>query len=119
MEEFEGLFICSTNLIDNLDQASFRRFGAKIRFDYLKPGQCRAMFESELKLHGIEPGDVDGLDTLLHSVERLQNLTPGDFATVRRKLKMLDTKLSPKLLYEMLTDEITAKHEDGAKSVGF
>ncbi len=30
MENFDGLFICSTNLMDDLDQASLRRFAIKV-----------------------------------------------------------------------------------------
>lgn len=37
MERFEGLFICSNNLIDRLDSASIRRFDFKIMLSYLKP----------------------------------------------------------------------------------
>ena len=33
MENFEGILFATTNLIDNLDTAFFRRFGFKIRFD--------------------------------------------------------------------------------------
>jgi len=37
MEAFDGIFVCTTNLMDKLDQASLRRFSFKIRFDVLKP----------------------------------------------------------------------------------
>ncbi|WP_307158105.1 hypothetical protein [Mariprofundus micogutta] len=30
MENFDGLLICSTNLMDDLDQASLRRFAIKV-----------------------------------------------------------------------------------------
>ena len=39
IESFPGIFIASTNLRDNLDQAALRRFDIKIRFDYLLPKQ--------------------------------------------------------------------------------
>ncbi|WP_305214838.1 ATP-binding protein, partial [Klebsiella pneumoniae] len=32
MERFHGLFICTTNLFDDLDEAALRRFAFKIRF---------------------------------------------------------------------------------------
>ena len=35
MESFAGIFIASTNLRDNLDQAALRRFDLKIKFDFL------------------------------------------------------------------------------------
>ena len=45
MEDFEGLFVCSTNLMDVFDQASLRRFDLKIKFDYLRPEQAWIMFQ--------------------------------------------------------------------------
>ncbi|MDP0880651.1 AAA family ATPase, partial [Klebsiella variicola] len=39
MERFHGLFICTTNLFDDLDEAALRRFAFKIRFKALKPEQ--------------------------------------------------------------------------------
>src|SRR5262249_49163191 len=44
MEAFEGIFIASTNLIDSLDEAAMRRFDARVRLDYLAPGQAARMF---------------------------------------------------------------------------
>jgi transitional endoplasmic reticulum ATPase len=44
MERFEGLFICSNNLIDRLDSASIRRFDFKIMLSYLKPSQALLLF---------------------------------------------------------------------------
>ena len=40
LENFDGLFIASTNLADNLDQAALRRFDLKVKFDFLKPVQA-------------------------------------------------------------------------------
>ncbi|SFV60837.1 ATPase, AAA family [hydrothermal vent metagenome] len=37
MENFDGIFIATTNLMDNLDRASLRRFDLKLEFSYLKP----------------------------------------------------------------------------------
>ena len=35
LEQFDGIFVASSNLMDNLDQAALRRFDFKIRMDYL------------------------------------------------------------------------------------
>lgn len=48
MEVFEGVFVCTTNLMSKLDQASLRRFAFKVRFDPLKLEQRIAMFRQEL-----------------------------------------------------------------------
>lgn len=81
MEAFSGLFIASTNLMDNLDPAALRRFDLKVRFDFLLPEQAAALlgrYCSGLAL--AVPGDADG-----SRVRRLSKLTPGDFAAVARQ----------------------------------
>ncbi len=49
MESFSGIFICSTNLVTTMDEASLRRFDYKIRFNYLKPEQSWALFNQLLQ----------------------------------------------------------------------
>ena len=44
MEEFRGIFIASTNLMNSLDAAAMRRFDACIRLGYLAPAQAWEMF---------------------------------------------------------------------------
>ena len=39
MERFAGIFICTTNLLDRIDQAALRRFTFKIRFKPLTAAQ--------------------------------------------------------------------------------
>lgn len=81
MENFQGLFIASTNLMQGLDAASLRRFDLKIQFNYLKPPQAIALFEKYCQqLH------LDGCSTaLIKNVEKLTSLTPGDFALIARQ----------------------------------
>src|SRR5690606_23212189 len=40
MESYEGVFIATTNLMANLDQAALRRFDLKVKFDYLHAAQA-------------------------------------------------------------------------------
>jgi SpoVK/Ycf46/Vps4 family AAA+-type ATPase len=52
MESYEGVFICSTNLVENLDSASLRRFDFKIYLDYLTLDQSWILFQQIM----INPG---------------------------------------------------------------
>ena len=45
MENFDGVFIATTNLMDNLDRASLRRFDLKLEFEYLQSEQAWKMFQ--------------------------------------------------------------------------
>ena len=47
MERFAGLFICTTNLFDELDEAALRRFTFKVRFKPLTAEQRVPMFVAE------------------------------------------------------------------------
>src|SRR5204862_3736696 len=44
MERFAGIFVCTTNLFDELDEAALRRFTFKIRFRPLTAEQRERMF---------------------------------------------------------------------------
>ena len=42
MERFDGIFVCTTNLLDRIDQAALRRFTFKIKFMPLTGDAARA-----------------------------------------------------------------------------
>ena len=80
MESYRGLFIASTNLMSDLDEASLRRFDLKVHFGYLKTAQVQALFSAHLKALGLKDPQ--------HAAARLRGetcLTPGDFAAVARR----------------------------------
>ena len=90
MENFHGLFICSTNLLGNLDQAVFRRFALKIKFDYLTQEQAVRLFIA----HAEEMGMINKDDDLAprqvqDALSSIICLTPGDYAAVRRRNELL------------------------------
>ena len=116
MEQFDGLFFCSTNLMEQLDQASLRRFDLKIKFDYIKPEQLWTLFKQVL-----EDYKVEGFDELAwkKKVIGLQGLTPGDFATVARQNRFSGNPLSPESLLDGLMRELTFKEHGAFKNMGF
>ena len=116
MEAFEGLFICSTNLMDSLDQAVLRRFDLKISFGYLKPEQAWKMFLQALDC-GMEDSRV--VAGLQHRLSRLTNLTPGDFATVIRQARVLSKTYTGEQLLAALGEECTAKQRGTKLISGF
>jgi SpoVK/Ycf46/Vps4 family AAA+-type ATPase len=116
MEHFDGLFVCSTNLVDDLDQGAFRRFVVKVRFDYLRPEQAWAMFEALCAQVGVapEPG-------LRGPVGRLRILTPGDFATTHRQIVLGGESASAARIVELLEEECRMKRdgEGRVRGIGF
>ncbi len=85
MERFGGLFICTTNLFDELDEAALRRFTFKVKFRPLRAEQREAMFVVEAL-----NGDASLL-TAEHGerLAALDQLAPGDFAAVKRQVDVL------------------------------
>jgi transitional endoplasmic reticulum ATPase len=105
-------------LMANLDRAALRRFAIKIRFDYLVAAQAERLFRSMLSDLGAEP-EPDEMQPALDELRGLRNLTPGDFAAVVRKLRMLGSTPNPDNLLVALRDESELKGESPARSLGF
>jgi SpoVK/Ycf46/Vps4 family AAA+-type ATPase len=107
MERFAGVFICTTNLLDRIDQAALRRFSFKITFKPLRPEQREQMFVNEALL-----GDASGLsDALRQRLSLLDQLCPGDFAAVKRQVDILGEPLTPEAFAEQLEAEHRIKPE--------
>ncbi|MCF6337033.1 MAG: ATP-binding protein [Gammaproteobacteria bacterium] len=116
MESFNGVFIASTNLLNLVDAASLRRFDLKIKFDYMKPEQAWTLFLQVLKEHGSNLKSET--KQYKAALARLDNLTPGDFATVVRQSRSLNKIIDPRYLLSALEKECKAKPGAG-KSIGF
>lgn len=113
MECFEGIFICATNLYDQLDEAILRRFTFKLRFEALTLEQRISLFKN---VCGFTAENEEKIKSTLSS---LGNLTPGDFATVRRQEILLDNKFNDLEFLAQLKLESEAKSKKQSKSIGF
>ena len=113
MESFPGVFIASTNLVDNLDQAARRRFDLKIKFDYLLPRQSHTLLESYCDTLNLNTPDK----ALATRLGRLNNLTPGDISTVvrRHRFKPVCSALN---MVTALEEECSLK-ENFKRPIGF
>ncbi len=116
MEGFDGLFICSTNLVDKLDSASLRRFDLKIKFDYLNRAQRWTLFREVIRSQGKR---MRYSDILKKRLDQLGNLTPGDFATVVRQNRLSKDRLTPARLLDALVRESKFKRDGPATEIGF
>ena len=116
MERFRGIFICTTNLLDSLDQAALRRFTFKIKFNPLTAPQRELMFVAEA-LAGDSAALTDALRT---SLAKLTQLCPGDFAAVKRQIDILATTLPADEFLAQLEAEHRIKPEvREARGMGF
>lgn len=105
MEAAEYPFICTTNLLDTLDEASLRRFTFKIRFDFLTQKQANIAMAY---FFGIKNSNL-----------QLKGLTSGDFATVKKKVDFLGTTEIEEIT-KMLSEEVKVKKSSELKNtIGF
>ena len=116
MERFAGVFICTTNLFDELDEAALRRFTFKIRFQPLTSEQRVRMFVAEA-LKG-EPLRLT--DEMRQRLMYLDQLVPGDFAAVQRQAEILAATLDADEFLAQLEGEHRVKPEvRQQRSIGF
>ena len=115
MENFNGIFIATTNLMSGLDQASLRRFDMKLEFGYLKPKPAWKLFKDECIVLGINTVNEEEIKS---RVKSLKQLAPGDFASVRRQNRFRPLK-SAKMFLERLEEEVFVKEGSGEVKMGF
>ena len=105
MESHEYPFVCTTNLLNTLDEASLRRFTFKIKFDFLNPEQINKAIEYFF--------DIKDADC------KIKGLTAGDFATVKKKVSFLGVN-DLESICSMLNDEAKVKKSDSLRNdIGF
>jgi transitional endoplasmic reticulum ATPase len=116
MENYNGILICATNLMGDLDEASIRRFDLKIKLDYMQVEQVWNLFHQVLKEQGSRLTQRPKWKIQLSSYH---NLTPGDFATVVRQNRLSSQKLGPAQLFEGLKNESDFKSAGNQRGIGF
>jgi SpoVK/Ycf46/Vps4 family AAA+-type ATPase len=111
MEDFAGVFIASTNLVGDLDQAALRRFDLKLGFDFLKPEQASRLLCIQCAKMGLcRPTSLE-----LSRVMRQEFLTPGDFAAVERRSRFQAPSSVDDVLVALAAE--CAMKEEGARGV--
>ncbi|MEP7102485.1 MAG: ATP-binding protein, partial [Burkholderiales bacterium] len=107
MERFAGVFICTTNLFQELDEAALRRFTFKVQFKPLTHTQRERMFIVEAL-----GGDAAALTReQTGRLAQLTSLAPGDFASVKRQIDVLGEAFAPDEFLSQLEAEHRVKPE--------
>ena len=104
MESFKYPLICTTNLMDIMDSASYRRFLIKVKFDYMKPEHFKKAMKFFFNI------DTDRF---------LKGVTPADFSVVKKEIEFFGDK-SEENIFNLLQREVKVKKDKDIKeSVGF
>lgn len=101
MESAEYPFVCTTNLIDSLDEASLRRFTFKVKFDFMGEKEVEKALRNLFKIQ--KPINID-------------KLTIGDCMIVKKKAEFLDVTNEDEII-GMLKEEVKVKQVN--ERIGF
>ncbi len=105
IENFEGIFVATTNALDSMDEACLRRFDIKVKFDYLDEDKAEKLFVKYCDT--LCPEEAVG-EELLARVRNMTTLAPGDFATITNQNRFRPLR-TPKALLERLESECSIK----------
>lgn len=114
IEGFGGVFIASTNRMEDLDEASLRRFDMKVRFDYLASSQAWELLVRQATVLGLSQPSAH----LRQRLNRLVHLTPGDFAAIARQHRFRPLANSEDMV-RALELEVRLKRDGATQSIGF
>ncbi|MBZ0224291.1 MAG: AAA family ATPase [Dokdonella sp.] len=115
MEAFDGIFLCTTNRLDDLDTAALRRFDFKVKFEPLRLDQRIRLIGDCCSVLGLQQVN-DG--ELRLRARRLDGLTPGDAAAVLRRLQIIEDTTTREALLDALADECRYK-PNASRPMGF
>ncbi|RLJ22496.1 AAA family ATPase [bacterium endosymbiont of Escarpia laminata] len=116
MEAFKGVFICTTNLVDELDTAAARRFDYKIKLSALTSEQRWVLFRQVIKEQGVET--VNKTDWMPR-LKTFAGLTPGHFATAIRQSRIEANRLSAIDLFNRLNAELAFNEHAQHRPIGY
>lgn len=119
MEAYRGVFVCATNLMDIVDDAALRRFDVRVCLDYVRPERASALFEHLLSAVGLPRPDGAQARNASERLARLENLVPGDFATVARRHHRLGQPTTTDGVLVALEEESRVKAGGTKRRVGF
>ena len=117
MEQYNGILICTTNLLNSLDPATLRRFDFKVSLDYMTTDQAQQMGLNLFSKFGVKLKIAD--KEMLKSAIRRFKLSHGDFAALFRRYSVLKSTPSVDTLISDLQLETGFREKDALRSIGF
>ena len=111
MEEFNGIFICTTNLRKIMDPAMNRRFHALIEFRPLECEGIKALLKSYF-------GKYDFSDSDVARIAAFNSAAPGDFGILSQRMRfMKQSEVDSALIVEELC-KIQREKSNGNQKTG-
>lgn len=114
MENFEGIFIATTNLLDSLDSASLRRFDIKIAFYPLSGEKLYNAFKMYASYLLQTPITLNA--NIKARLDTLCDICLGDFALIARQHRFLPLTSCDEFLTKL---SLESSLKRGEKTIGF
>ena len=108
MESAEYPFICTTNLMDNIDKAALRRFSFKVKYEFLTADQVVLAFQ-----------DFFGLQVSKSEIANLTHIAPGDFAVVKKQADLLGDMTKTELISRLTQEQQVKNLNTNKAKIGF
>jgi len=106
VENYKGVLICATNLIDTMDKASLRRFHWKIEFKALTSKSRIKLFKKYF------PDNISEMtNQIKDEICQINELTPGSFSIVKQRLMLLDKAIPIIELVKEIKNEASYQNE--------
>ena len=112
LERFSGVVVLTTNRLPAMDGAVLRRLDLKVAFNFLQPAQAWALF-----CQLIGPDGEDEAKGLQASLAAL-SLTPGDFACVQRRMRIMGSACNAFNVLAALREEHQLRNQHDAVEQG-
>ncbi|MEI8206813.1 MAG: AAA family ATPase [Kiritimatiellales bacterium] len=113
MENFKGICICCTNLLDHIDEAALRRFSWKVKFLPLTAEGREKLFRKYFHPEGRLPKAVKT------GLQNARDLTPGDFKTVWQRQQYREKSVTVAEILAELCKENAYKRTRTGGPIGF
>ncbi|MEE2003166.1 AAA family ATPase [Alkalimonas sp. MEB108] len=113
LDAYQGIFIACTNLMDEIDAATMRRFDFKLHFDYLNANQSELLLRKtchSLTIAGPTERDIA-------EIRQLSFLTPGDYAMLARRHRLSAIKSAADFIRQLQAE--TGFKRQSCRRIGF
>ena len=104
MENFSGILICCTNLLENLDEAAMRRFAFKIKFLPLTEEGKLCLYR---KYFSMVNGSLSPEEEI--HLSKVRSLCPGDIKAVWQRTRFMGHALTHGEVIQELAKEVSYK----------
>ena len=114
-EAADCIFMCTTNLIERIDAAAFRRFDVRIKFEQADPFAVVRLIARALQQLGAEPLALEDLAARLGD---LRGVSAGDVVAITRQFELLARAPTPEALAEALREDARLRGVRGGAGQG-